>query len=119
MLERFPGRLSALRKEKHTSQRTAAQALGVSQALLSHYENGVREPGLEFVVNACSYYGVSADYLLGRSDLRYGAVAQPPECLARFRTAAERTMALLDEACSSACEARNAYRGFEAYIEKP
>lgn len=35
--------------------------LGISQALLSHYENGIREPGLAFVVKACDYYGVSAD----------------------------------------------------------
>ena len=42
----------------------------ISQALLSHYENGLREPGLGFVDAACSYYGVSADYLLGRSEVR-------------------------------------------------
>ena len=39
----------------------------MSQALLSHYENGVRVPRLEFVVKACDYYNVTADYLLGRS----------------------------------------------------
>jgi transcriptional regulator with XRE-family HTH domain len=35
--------------------------------LLSHYENGIREPRLEFVLKACDYYGVSADYILGRT----------------------------------------------------
>ena len=64
----FPEILSALRREKSINQRTAAQDLGISQALLSHYENGAREPGLGFVCRACDYYGVSADYLLGRSD---------------------------------------------------
>ncbi len=63
---RFARVLSQLRHEKGVSQRQAAQALGVSQALLSHYENGIREPGLAFVVRACDYYQVSADYLLGR-----------------------------------------------------
>ena len=38
--------LSLLRQEKGISQRAAAKELGISQALLSHYENGVREPGL-------------------------------------------------------------------------
>ena len=52
------------------NQRTAAAALHISQALLSHYENGLREPGLSFVDAACRYYGVSADYLLGRSPIR-------------------------------------------------
>ena len=48
--------------------------LGISQALLSHYENGIREPGLLFVVKACDYYHVSADYLLGRTLSRDGAI---------------------------------------------
>lgn len=62
----FAQTLSRLRHEKGVSQREASQALGISQALLSHYENGIREPGLAFVVKACDYYGVSADHLLGR-----------------------------------------------------
>jgi len=68
MQRAFPEILSALRHERQLSQRSAASALGISQALLSHYENGAREPGLAFVCRACDYYGVSADYLLGRSD---------------------------------------------------
>ena len=60
--------MSALRHARGLSQRTAAADLGISQALLSHYENGAREPGLSFVMKACDYYGVSADYMLGRTD---------------------------------------------------
>ena len=59
--------LSLLRQERGVSQRTAAGDLGISQALLSHYENGIREPGLAFVVKACDYYHVSADFILGRT----------------------------------------------------
>lgn len=75
----FPRTLSLLRQEKKVSQRTAAEALGISQALLSHYENGVREPGLAFVVKACDYYGVSADFLLGRTLARDGVVISAEE----------------------------------------
>ena len=71
--------LALLRQEKGISQRKAAAALGVSQALLSHYENGIREPGLAFVVKACDYYHVSADYLLGRSLSRDGAFIEAGE----------------------------------------
>ena len=78
----FPEILSALRKERSINQRTAAQDLGISQALLSHYENGAREPGLGFVCRACDYYGVSADYLLGRSD-------RPDAALSAAQTAAD------------------------------
>lgn len=71
--------LSLLRQEKGISQRRAAAALGISQALLSHYENGIREPGLAFVAKACDYYHVSADYLLGRTLSRDGAVIEAEE----------------------------------------
>lgn len=64
----FSSRLSALRKERGLSQKEAAEALGISGALLSHYENGIRECGLEFLCKAAAYYDVSCDYLLGVSD---------------------------------------------------
>jgi transcriptional regulator with XRE-family HTH domain len=70
----FPRILTLLRKEKGVSQKQVAIDLGVSQALLSHYEKGIRECGLEFVIHAAEYYGVSCDYLLGRSPDRSGAV---------------------------------------------
>jgi transcriptional regulator with XRE-family HTH domain len=84
MNERFAHALGALRREKGVSQRQAARDLGVSQALLSHYENGVREPGLAFVVRACDYYGASADYLLGRTGRpeRPGASSEAADSLA-------------------------------------
>ena len=65
MTRGFSETMSELRRKKGASQRTAAADLGISQALLSHYENGAREPGLDFVCRACEYYGVSADYLRG------------------------------------------------------
>lgn len=73
MASDFSRTLALLRREKKISQRTAAGDLQVSQALLSHYENGLREPGLSFVVRAADYYGVSCDYLLGRSMSRDGS----------------------------------------------
>ena len=66
-IKEFPMMLSALRRQQGLSQRKAASDLNISQALLSHYENGTREPGLAFICRVCDYYGVTADYLLGRS----------------------------------------------------
>ena len=81
MASDFSRTLALLRREKKISQRAAAGDLQVSQALLSHYENGLREPGLSFVVRAADYYGVSCDYLLGRSMARDGS-AVPAERMA-------------------------------------
>lgn len=69
----FPRILTYLRKEKGISQKQAAQELEVSQALLSHYEKGIRECGLAFVIRAANFYDVSCDYLLGRSPERNGS----------------------------------------------
>ncbi len=79
MMTDFARTLSLLRREKGVSQRAAASELGISQALLSHYENGIREPGLAFVVKACDYYQVSADYLLGRTLAKDGSMIDAQE----------------------------------------
>ena len=66
----FAAILSELRREKGLSQRQAANELGISQALLSHYENDAREPKLEFLIRVCDYYTVTTDYILGRTKER-------------------------------------------------
>lgn len=71
----FSEAFSRLRRERGISQRQAAADLGMSQALLSHYENGIREPKLDFVVKACEYYNVSADHILGRTSVRTNPMA--------------------------------------------
>ncbi len=112
--------LSLLRQEKG-SPSAAAKDLGISQALLSHYENGVREPGLAFVTKACNYYNVSADFLLGRTLSRDGTTIAAEE-LYDYSTEKDNVlhgsiMATLNKscwstpsACSSTCWARPAAR---------
>ncbi len=78
----FPRILTLLREERGLSQKKAAEALGISQPLLSHYEKGIRECGLEFVVRAADLYDVSCDYLLGRSAERRPS-RQMPETIIR------------------------------------
>ena len=74
----FPRILTLLREEKGLSQKKAANDLGISQPLLSHYEKGIRECGLDFVVKAADYYDVSCDYLLGRTiDRTNGKIVIP------------------------------------------
>ena len=86
MNDNFSRVLSLLRQEKGVSQRKAAAELGISQALLSHYENGIREPGLAFVARACDYYHVSADYLLGRTLSRDGSIIEAEELIDASQT---------------------------------
>lgn len=69
---KFSSVLSQLRKERGISQKKASADLGISQALLSHYEKGIRECGLDFIIKCSEYYGVTTDYLLGVSESRNG-----------------------------------------------
>ena len=70
MSVQFSANLSQLRREKGITQKQAAEDLGISQALLSHYEKGIRECNLDFVRTAADYYEVTADFLLGLTDSR-------------------------------------------------
>ena len=63
----FPRIITFLRKERGLSQKQVSTDLGISQALLSHYEKGIRECGLDFLIKAADYFEVSCDYLLGRT----------------------------------------------------
>ncbi len=73
MHESFPRIITLLRTERKLTQKEAAKELGISQALLSHYERGIRECGLDFLCRTADFYGVSCDYLLGRTADRNGA----------------------------------------------
>ncbi|MBS7360195.1 MAG: helix-turn-helix transcriptional regulator [Oscillospiraceae bacterium] len=71
-MNNFNERLVELRTEKGISQKNAAADLEISQALLSHYEKGIREYSLSFLCKAAEYYGVTTDYILGFSNSRTG-----------------------------------------------
>lgn len=70
MERNFPIILCELRKERGLSQKEAAAKLGISQALLSHYEKGIRECGQSFLIRVADFYGVTCDFLLGRTTSR-------------------------------------------------
>ena len=93
----FPETMCALRRARGLSQRQAAAELKISQALLSHYENGAREPGLGFVCRACRYYGVTADYLLGLSDSPAAGKTELREMLEELKTLSGRISRTLEE----------------------
>lgn len=73
MNKEFGRIITHLRKKKGLSQKEACAELGISQALLSHYEKGIRECGLSFLIKTADFYDVSVDYLLGRTTNPQGA----------------------------------------------
>ena len=48
-----------------------AMDLNTNQNTISRYENGEREPSISDLIKIADYFGVSLDYLVGRSDIRF------------------------------------------------
>ena len=63
-LSTFAGRFRELREEYGFKQAEMGEELGVSRGTISFYENTDRTPDIE------KFFGVSADYLLGLTDIR-------------------------------------------------
>lgn len=69
-LTNFGEILMQLRQEKHLSQAELGNVIFVSGGTISNYEKGVHYPDVEKLVALAEYFGVSIDYLLGRSRSR-------------------------------------------------
>ena len=61
-------RLREIRRAKGVSQLRLAMDLNTSQNTISRYETGEREPGINELIKLADYFGVSVDYLIGRTD---------------------------------------------------
>lgn len=66
----FAQAIRQLTEERGITQDTLAKETGRSRQTVSQYFNGISEPGYETLVKIADYFGVSTDYLLGRSDIK-------------------------------------------------
>ena len=64
----FGEHLKQLRKSQNITQKQLAAAIGASERGIQNYELGERLPNFETIIALCTYFQVSADYLLGLSD---------------------------------------------------
>ena len=65
MKENFGERIKRLRLEKGLTQEQVAILLQVNRKAVSHYENNLREPSFDILIQMAELYRVSTDYLLG------------------------------------------------------
>lgn len=61
-------RLRDLREDNDLKQIQIADLLGIKQTVYSRYERGFQNIPLEHLLKLADYYGVSTDYILGRTD---------------------------------------------------
>ena len=64
----FPERLKGLRMSNNLTQKQVYEAVGMSAIGYQRYEYGDREPAYQNLIALADYFGVSLDYLTGRSD---------------------------------------------------
>ena len=63
-------RLRLLRKEKKVQQKELADLLGISIRGYQFYESENNEPNIKVLTALADFYGVTIDYLVGRTDKR-------------------------------------------------
>jgi len=66
----FAERLRALRKEKKETQVETAKAVEITSRQLQELEAGKSFPNFHTLWALADHFGVSVDYLMGRSDCR-------------------------------------------------
>ena len=63
----LPERLRRLRQSTRLSQKQLARLLGVDRSTISSYESNIRQPPLVTLSRIADVFGMSTDYLLGRT----------------------------------------------------
>lgn len=80
----FKDRLIKLRKELNLTQEELAQKIGYTRTAISAWEIGRNEPSNADTIKLAEYFGVSTDYLLGKSDIRNPEIEEDPLGLAKI-----------------------------------
>jgi len=63
-------RIKALRKERHETQVQVASAVGITEQHYQKLEYGANLPGIDKIWKLADHFGVSIDYLAGRTGCR-------------------------------------------------
>ena len=61
-------RIRDLREDSDKTQTEIAEHLEISQTMYARYERGANELPIRHLIKLADYYGVSTDYILGRTD---------------------------------------------------
>ena len=72
-LNEFPERLRRMRESMRPvrSMTVTSQLMGLHPDMLRRYERGEVEPSMDALYKIADYYGVSTDYLLGRTNFPF------------------------------------------------
>lgn len=64
----YTKRIRDLREDNDKTQQEVADYLSTSQTMYARYERGANELPIRHLIKLADFYGVSTDYILGRTD---------------------------------------------------
>ena len=67
-MQNFKDRLRELREERGLSMKELGKKIGVSDAAVCKWENGIAEPKVSYILQLADFFECSTDFLLGRND---------------------------------------------------
>ena len=65
----FATRLKQLREDRELSQRAFGKAIGFGSNTIFQWESDMRTPDINSLLKICNFFDVSADYLIGRTNV--------------------------------------------------
>lgn len=72
----LPQRFAQLRESRNLTQSNLAEMLDMSVRAISAWERGDRKPPIDKLEWLADFYGVTTDYLLGRTDVPNAGIVQ-------------------------------------------
>lgn len=69
----FITRLVQLLEEANLTQKQFADMINISNSTINRYETGIRVPDYDTLIMFADFFGVSVDYLLGRTEEKHFA----------------------------------------------
>lgn len=89
--------MKKIRELLQLTQVKVANDLKLSRQVYNFYENGKRNPDMQTLIKIADYYGVSIDYLLGRTNVIKPENIDENDLLAKLNTADSETKASVEQ----------------------
>ena len=89
--------MKKIRESLQLTQVKVANDLKLSRQVYNFYENGKRNPDMQTLIKIADYYGVSIDYLLGRTNVIKPENIDEDDLLSKINTADSVTKASVEQ----------------------
>lgn len=71
-------KIRELREENRLTQQDMATKFGISRQVYANWENEINQPEIRMIIELADFFGVTVDYLIGRTDELGNIAAMPP-----------------------------------------